>query len=285
MENLPKTIIFKSKEKTNTKIFSLSLLLGDVTNQDTNIIVNAANKNLWLGGGVAGAVRRRGGDEISKECNYIFQENKRPFKTCDIISTGKGNFPGENVKNIFHAIGPYYTGKNNSKKEKKLEKCFINVITLANLMKKETISIPPISSGMFHFPKDLCAEIFMDVIFNYAKLFIFDNEIYKEKFCENIKRLIEVNKFSKEELFFEEKKNIASDIKEKKENTLEDLFPSVSNIKEIEESNFIIKEFVVSHINMAIFDRENYNIFSKVFNEKIKQFEINELFDINIIEF
>lgn len=131
----------------------------DLTSQNTNVIVNAANNELHLGGGVAGAIRKKGGYKIQEECKKIISQRGRQFDNGEVIHTGIGDFKNDNLKYIFHAVGPvYYNGKRNEAHE--LKKTFLNCFRLSEKLNVESISLPPISSGIFGYPKDECAEIF-----------------------------------------------------------------------------------------------------------------------------
>lgn len=145
--------------------FKYLLMRDDLTKQETNAIVNAANNELWLGGGVAGAIRKIGGNKIQEECLKI--TNKRGYlKNGEVTHTGIGNFTNKNLNYIFHAVGPYYKGGDKGEKEE-LYNAFYNCFTLADKNKIKSIAMPPISSGIFGYPKDECAEVFYEALKNY----------------------------------------------------------------------------------------------------------------------
>ena len=144
-----------------------SLKKSDLTNEETDVIVNAANTELWLGGGVAGAIRRKGGDVIQKECNNIIK-NDGTIEEGEVKKTGIGLFKNKNLKYIFHAVGPVYRN-GNYKESEKLKSAFINCFKLADTNNLTSISIPPISSGIFGYPKKECAKIFYMCLEDYVK--------------------------------------------------------------------------------------------------------------------
>src|SRR5215475_14738398 len=86
------------------------ILVGDITKQDTEAIVNAANSSLMGGGGVDGAIHRSGGPEILEACKKIVAE-QGPCKTGEAVITTGGNLP---ARFVIHAVGPvWHGGKNN----------------------------------------------------------------------------------------------------------------------------------------------------------------------------
>lgn len=153
------------------KNINLILKLGDLTEQSSEVIVNAANTRLHLGSGVAGAIKIKGGNEIQKECTEKHSLNGSDFNTGDAIETGVGNFKNyqktKNLKYIFHAIGPYYQGGNNDEK-RLLGLAYKNSISLANKLQIHSMSFPPISTGVYRYPKEECAKIFLDTIKEYS---------------------------------------------------------------------------------------------------------------------
>ena len=147
----------------------LELVEGDITEMDTNAIVNAANANLILGGGVAGAIRRKGGPEIQNECNKI----GGTFVGGAVKTTG-GNLK---AKYIIHAVGPRM-GEGNE--DEKLKSATLNSLKLADEENIKSISFPAISSGIFGFPIDRCAKIMLQTTIDYLKG---QTDIEKVVFC------------------------------------------------------------------------------------------------------
>ncbi len=171
--------------KTNTlnqKKLSISLLKDDLTIQETNAIVNAANSQLLLGAGVAGAIRSKGGEKIQIECDEIIsKENKnKDLTNGDVAYTNIGKFQNKNLQYIFHAVGPvYYNGKRNEKRD--LTNCFLNCFKLADKLKLSSIAIPPISTGIFGYPKEKGADVFFDCVEKYFIEFLkYENEESEE---------------------------------------------------------------------------------------------------------
>ena len=130
------------------KSSKIKLVQGDITELDTDVIVNAANAQLILGGGVAGAIRRKGGPKIQEECNKM----GGTFVGGAVITTG-GNLK---AKHVIHAVGPRM-GEGNE--DEKLENATLNSLKLMDEHNLKTIAFPAISTGIFGYPIDRCAII------------------------------------------------------------------------------------------------------------------------------
>ena len=137
---------------------ALRLIQGDITDRDVDAIVNAANSNLQHGGGVAGAIVRKGGQVIQEESNKI---GFVPVGNAAI--TGAGMLP---CKYVIHAVGPRM---GEGDEDNKLMKAVLNSLQLASEKGLKSISLPAISSGIFRFPKDRCAEILVKEALQYIK--------------------------------------------------------------------------------------------------------------------
>jgi len=134
----------------------LELYDGDITEMQTDAIVNAANERLILGGGVAGAIRTKGGPEIQAECNKI----GGTFVGGAVITTA-GNLK---AKHVIHAVGPR-AGEGNE--NEKLKNATLNSLKLADENYLKSISFPAISAGIFGFPIERCAEIMLKTTIEY----------------------------------------------------------------------------------------------------------------------
>ena len=128
----------------------LRLVEGDITEQETDAIVNAANASLQLGGGVAGAIRRKGGPSIQEECDPI----GRTFVGGAVITTG-GNLK---ARYVIHAVGPRM---GEGDEDRKLENATKNSLNLADQYHLSSITFPAISTGIFGYPMDRCARIML----------------------------------------------------------------------------------------------------------------------------
>ncbi len=144
--------------KVNIGNCVLELVEGDITEMQTEAIVNAANARLVLGGGVAGAIRRKGGSQIQEECNKI----GGTFVGGAVKTTG-GNLK---AKYVIHAVGPRM-GEGNE--DEKLKNATLNSLKLADEETIKSISLPAISTGVFGFPIQRCAEIMLQTVVDYLK--------------------------------------------------------------------------------------------------------------------
>ena len=126
----------------------LKLVLGDITERDVDAIVNAANSRLQHGGGVAGAIVRKGGQIIQDESDMI---GFVPVGSAAITSAGRLK-----ARRIIHAVGPRI---GEGDEDNKLRSAVQSVLKLASSEGLKSISMPAISSGIFGFPKDRCARI------------------------------------------------------------------------------------------------------------------------------
>jgi putative ATPase len=154
---------------------SVEIVEDDITRQETDIIVNAANSYLRHGGGVAGAIVKAGGEEIQKESDeYIEKYGSVPVSGVAVTGAGKLR-----ARYIFHAVGPVW-GEGNE--HVKLYNTVKNVLLKANELREKSISIPAISSGTFGFPKKDCAEIFLRAIKDYL-ISCKDNSLKTIRIC------------------------------------------------------------------------------------------------------
>jgi len=137
---------------------SLELTQGDITDLDTDAIVNAANTALQLGGGVAGAIRRKGGPKIQEECNKIGGTHVGGA----VITTG-GNLK---AKYVIHAVGPIHGEEH---EDEKLKDATLNSLILADKNNLKSMAFPAISTGIFGFPKDRCATLMLSTTIAYLE--------------------------------------------------------------------------------------------------------------------
>jgi len=142
----------------------VEIVNGDITKEKVDAIVNAANSHLRHGGGVAGAIVRAGGKIIQDESDEYVRKYG-PVKTGEVAVTGAGDL---SAKYVIHTVGPIWRGGQNKEKEL-LARAVRNVLKKASELRLKSISIPAISSGIFGFPKKLCAEIFANEIEDFLK--------------------------------------------------------------------------------------------------------------------
>jgi O-acetyl-ADP-ribose deacetylase (regulator of RNase III) len=128
----------------------LELVEGDITDLDVDVIVNAANEQLQLGAGVAGAIRAKGGPSIQEECNRI---GGTPVGTA--VMTGAGNLK---AKQVIHAVGPRM---GQGDEDKRLASAVRSALALADRHSMKSIALPAISTGIFGFPIERAARIML----------------------------------------------------------------------------------------------------------------------------
>jgi len=144
------------KLKINKTI--LEIIECNIIDQSTDAIVNAANTELQLGGGVAGAIRRRGGPKIQEECNKLGR-----IRVGEAVITTGGNLA---AKYVIHAVGPKY---GDDHEDEKLKDATLNSLKLADKNRLKSIAFPAISTGIFGFPKDRCAIIMLSTSIAYLE--------------------------------------------------------------------------------------------------------------------
>jgi len=154
----------------------IRIIKGDLTESDADAIVNAANSFLKHGGGVAGAIVRKGGSIIQEESDRI---GFCPVGSAVITSGGKLK-----ARYVIHTVGPRW---GEGDEENKLRSAIKSTLSLAEEKGLKSISMPAISAGIFGFPKDKCAEIITEEITKFINtkettikeinIFLIDDEI------------------------------------------------------------------------------------------------------------
>jgi len=137
---------------------AIRLVSDDLTERDVDAIVNAANVHLQHGGGVAGAIVRKGGRVIQDESNKI---GYVPVGAAAITTGGKLK-----ARYVIHAVGPRM---GEGEEDAKLRSAINSVLKLAAEEKLASISVPAISAGIFGFPKDRCAKILIGETVSFLK--------------------------------------------------------------------------------------------------------------------
>jgi O-acetyl-ADP-ribose deacetylase (regulator of RNase III) len=134
---------------------SLSLIRGDITEQSVDAIVNAANSSLLGGGGVDGAIHRRGGAAILEECRALRASRYgKGLPTGQAVATTAGNLP---ARWVIHTVGPVYAA--NDDRSALLADCHRNSLRVADELGARTIAFPAISTGVYGWPIDNAAFI------------------------------------------------------------------------------------------------------------------------------
>ena len=133
----------------------IELVRGDITEQDADAIVNAANSTLLGGGGVDGAIHRRGGPEILEECRRLRAERYPDgLPTGRAVATTSGRLPS---RWVIHTVGPVYrAGEDRSAL---LASCHTESLRVADELGARVVAFPAISTGAFGYPLDEAAAV------------------------------------------------------------------------------------------------------------------------------
>lgn len=146
--------------KRNVQKSTLEVVQGDITQQDTEAIGNAANSALAGGGGVDGAIHRAGGSTVMAEL-------RAKFKGCPTgsgVITGGGNLK---AKYVIHAVGPRYSGS--SKDPELLSSAYRKSLELCSQNKISSVAFPSISTGIYGYPVEEASRIALKAVIGYLK--------------------------------------------------------------------------------------------------------------------
>jgi len=138
----------------------ITFVQGDITQQDVDAIVNAANHTLLGGGGVDGAIHSRGGPEILAECQKLRNESYPDgLPIGQAVATNAGRLK---ARWVIHAVGPTYAESKD--KSELLAECFRNSLKIADELGAGTVAFPAISTGVYRWPLDDAARIALDTV-------------------------------------------------------------------------------------------------------------------------
>lgn len=144
---------------------TLSLIHGDITEERVDAIVNAANEHLAHGGGVAGAIARRGGPQIQRESGEWVRAHG-PVRTGAAAITGAGRLP---AKHVIHAVGPVWSGAEHAERDDALLRSAVtSALRLAHEKGLTSIALPAISTGIFGFPKERGAQVIVQAAVDFC---------------------------------------------------------------------------------------------------------------------
>jgi O-acetyl-ADP-ribose deacetylase (regulator of RNase III) len=138
------------------------LVQGDITEQHVDAVVNAANSALLGGGGVDGAIHRRGGPSILAECRQL-RASRYPdgLPTGQAVATTAGNLP---ARWVIHTVGPVYS--NSEDRSKLLASCYRESLRVADELGAQTVAFPAVSAGLYGWPLDDAARIALTTVRN-----------------------------------------------------------------------------------------------------------------------
>src|ERR687887_780951 len=134
----------------------LEVVEGDITELDVDAIANAANNHLWMGAGVAGALKRAGGEEIEREAVA-----KGPIAVGDAVATGAGRLP---ARWVIHAA---VMGQDLQTSADAIRRATRRTLELADGLGAESLALPAFGTGVGGFPLDRCARVLADVVTAY----------------------------------------------------------------------------------------------------------------------
>jgi O-acetyl-ADP-ribose deacetylase (regulator of RNase III) len=138
----------------------ITLVQGDITEQEADAIVNAANSTLLGGGGVDGAIHRRGGPEILEECRRIRRDRyPEGLPAGQAVATTAGRLP---ARWVIHTAGPVYVRWED--RSGVLASCHTESLRVADELGARTVAFPAISTGAFGYPVDVAARVAIDAV-------------------------------------------------------------------------------------------------------------------------
>jgi O-acetyl-ADP-ribose deacetylase (regulator of RNase III) len=159
----------------------ITLVQGDITEQEVDAVVNAANSRLLGGGGVDGAIHRRGGPAILEECRRIRTERfPDGLPTGQAVATTAGDLP---ARWVIHTVGPVY-----SKSEDRsglLASCHVESLQVAGEVGARTVAFPAISTGVYGYPVEEAAAVAVEAVrtadtdVDEVRFVLFDREAYQ----------------------------------------------------------------------------------------------------------
>jgi O-acetyl-ADP-ribose deacetylase len=136
------------------------LARGDITAQDVDAVVNAANSSLLGGGGVDGAIHRRGGPAIIEECRRLRRERYPDgLPTGEAVATTAGRLP---ARWVIHTVGPVYAKRED--RSHLLASCHTQSLAVAGDLGARVVAFPAISTGVYGYPLELAAPVAVDAV-------------------------------------------------------------------------------------------------------------------------
>lgn len=156
----PPTRVIRSIQVFQTLI---EIVHGDITSEEVDAITNAANEDLWLGGGVAGSINSKAGPEVDMQCKEYKQVNGK-VPVGEAVVTGAGRL---RCTFVIHAVGPEY--REGQPNEDMLKHTVMSIFGKAEELGIGSVAIPAISSGIYGFPPHECAFIMLTALGEYLQ--------------------------------------------------------------------------------------------------------------------
>lgn len=159
---------------------TIELVLGDITRQRVDAIVNAANSSLLGGGGVDGAIHRRGGPAILEECRKLRASRYgKGLATGKAVATTAGDL---DARWVIHTVGPVFSATED--RSGLLASCYRESLRIADELGARTVAFPAISTGVYRYPMEDAARIALDTVrstqtdVEEARFVLFDERAY-----------------------------------------------------------------------------------------------------------
>lgn len=157
------------------------LVQGDITEQRVDAIVNAANSSLLGGGGVDGAIHRRGGPRILAACREL-RDGPLPegLPTGQAVATPAGRLP---ARHVIHVVGPVWSARQD--RSHLLRSCYAQALRVADELAARTVAFPAVSAGIYGWPTDDAARIAVGAVLatptavREARFVLFSREVYE----------------------------------------------------------------------------------------------------------
>ncbi|MET7431149.1 O-acetyl-ADP-ribose deacetylase [Streptomyces flaveolus] len=160
---------------------TITLVQGDITRQHADAIVNAANSSLLGGGGVDGAIHRRGGPAILEECRALRASRYgKGLPTGQAVATTAG---GLDTRWVIHTVGPVYSAEED--RSHLLASCYRESLRVADELGARTVAFPAVSTGVYRWPMEDAARIAVETVRNTptaveeARFVLFDERAYE----------------------------------------------------------------------------------------------------------
>jgi O-acetyl-ADP-ribose deacetylase (regulator of RNase III) len=156
----------------------IEIVRGDITTQEFDAVVNAANSSLLGGGGVDGAIHRNGGPAILEECRKLrASKYGRGLRTGQAVATTAGNLP---ARWVIHTVGPVWSQSED--RSHLLADCHRNSLEVATELGARSVAFPAISTGIYRWPIDSAAEIALQAVqdspIELIRFVLFDDHAY-----------------------------------------------------------------------------------------------------------
>jgi len=145
----------------NWRTTRVSIVQGDVTEQNVDAVINAANSSLMGGGGVDGAIHKRGGPRILEECKMLrrmYWPNGLPTGKAAITSGGQLK-----ARHVIHTVGPVWRGGNRGEPGE-LADCYSNSLALAKEKRLKSVAFPSISTGAYGYPIEAASRVALKTV-------------------------------------------------------------------------------------------------------------------------